>query len=118
MVERQPCRVGVDLTAEIVHAHAQQPDRPAPGIGFVQQANGPRSEVSLVARRRRGVAPRDRGEVIVAHLDRDRAREQLFARQPANRVARQLGKQEHPIDSSTAMRVLSSPPVLPSPSPK
>src|SRR5260370_36448491 len=90
-IERQSIRIlGGALLAEVMDADAEQSNRAASGIRLVEQRDRARDALRLVARRRSGVAPRDRREIAVADLDRQRPREQLPARQPLDRVCRHL----------------------------
>ena len=84
-------RIVFVVAAEIVDADAEQANRPRPGVGLVEQADGARDRSRFVARRRRRVAARDRREIAVAHLDRHRSRQQLSSREPADGVRRHLG---------------------------
>src|SRR5262249_32218606 len=86
VIEREAIQLRFDIRrAEIVDADAEQADRAPAGVGFLAQSKRASRQVRFVPRRRGGVTPRDRREVGVSHLDRHRAREQLLAREPADR---------------------------------
>ena len=75
--------------AQVADARAEQTHRPPSRLGLVQQRHRPADDRRL----RRGsgasrVAARDRGEVVVAHLDRHRPREQLASRSHSRGVSR------------------------------
>src|SRR5512143_4132410 len=77
------------LPREAVHARAEQAYRPAPGFGALEQGERARDDLLRLARGRdRGMAARSRAEIGIAHLDRDRAREQVLAREPVRTLAR------------------------------
>ena len=80
-VERQPIGVGASASPQklcTLTPSSRTGRRPASVLSSRCTARA--VSVGFVARRRRGVAARDRREVGVADLDRDRAREQLPAR--------------------------------------
>src|SRR5262249_50628104 len=81
-------RIGV--AAEIMHAHAQQTYRTGARVRFFEQSYGTRGQLRLVARGERRVAAGDGREIAVTHFDGDRAREQLTAQQPPDRVRGQF----------------------------
>ena len=58
------------VVAEVVDAHAEQPDRTLAGIGSGQELNGASDHLGSVAGRQVRVASRHGGEIRVADLDR------------------------------------------------
>ncbi len=60
---------------------------PRPGFGAIHQPDGPLDDPRRLPRRRPlGVAPRQRDEVVVPHLDRDRQRVERVPLEPAGRA--------------------------------
>ena len=69
--------------AEVVHADAEQANRAAAGLGLVEQRDRAADDVLFVARGEFAVAAGDGREVVVADLDRHRARVEIASGQPA-----------------------------------
>jgi cyclophilin family peptidyl-prolyl cis-trans isomerase len=76
---------------EAVHTRAKQSHRTTTGFGLPQERHGPRHDFACIVGRRAGVAARDGREVVVAHLDRHRPRDQALALQPRAVFARHAG---------------------------
>src|SRR2546425_4695081 len=76
---------------QVVDARAEQAHRALTGFGLLEQSDRAPSDLVRIAGRLAGMAPRDRGEVAVADLDRHRTRHDLLSAEPPCVVARHPG---------------------------
>ena len=83
-IERQPIRLAEEIAGatEIVDAGAEESDWSPASLSLVQELQGSRDEVGLLAARRRRVASGHRREIGITDLDGDGPRQQMPTSQP------------------------------------